>query len=136
MQSGEPPIPEGEPLREALDLFFVDDHIVRTEVVLRRFLETGHLGAETVEDPDGEVVELAVDRDPVLGVGDIRAGRILARHEQGGGDRLQGGPLGDTFGCSLRSDLDVATYLAIGGVAHFYLVLSPIRAASGGRASH
>ncbi len=64
LQPGQAPIPEGEPLSKALDLFFVHHHIVRLEVVLRRFREIDHLRAETVKDPDGEIVELAVDRSP------------------------------------------------------------------------
>ena len=81
LQPGQPPIPEGEALSKSLDLFLVDHNIVLLEVVLRRFLEIDHLPAETVKDPDGEIVELAVDRDPMLGVGDIWAGGVLAWHE-------------------------------------------------------
>src|SRR2546426_5364046 len=71
--------PKGKPLGKALDLFLVDQQVMRPEILLGRLLEVAHRGAELVDDPYDEIVEFAVDDDPVLGVLEIRAGWVFAR---------------------------------------------------------
>jgi len=65
--------------RQALDLFLVDQHVVRPEILLGRLLEVEHAGTESVHDSYDETVEFAVDGDPVRGVAEIWAGWVLAR---------------------------------------------------------
>jgi len=80
MEIGCPLPPECEPLGKALDLFLVDQHVVRPEILLGRLLEVEHPGAESVNDSYSETVEFAVYGDPVRGVPEIWAGWVLARH--------------------------------------------------------
>lgn len=118
-------IPERQPLSKALDLLLVDNHIVRPEIILRWRLEVEQPPAQAAENPDRKTVELAIDGDPVLGIGHIGAGGILAWHEQRGGDRLYGRPLRGRLRSSVGSDRDANRSVAIWGLGRFNLVPFP-----------